>query len=145
MAITVKKGFKLKEVKIKVKTFKKTVPIKLGNIARNHFLDGFRKQGGQTDASISGWRKRKTSRTKIGRSRNTGRALLVDSGKMKSGIKRQKTTFRRIEIGVRGLEYAFYVNNGTKRMPKREFIGKSRVLEKKLKNKIIKEVDKIWK
>lgn len=145
MGIQKKRGFKIRQVKTNLDKFKTTVPAKLGNIARNHFLEGFRKGGGKTDASIGGWAKRKTPRTARGRARNTGRALLVKTGKTRADLKRRETSFRRIVVGIRSVPYARYHNTGTNRMPQREIVGRSRVLEKRLKNKIVKEIGNIFK
>ncbi|MEK0370402.1 MAG: hypothetical protein QQN55_04505 [Nitrosopumilus sp.] len=145
MALIKKKGFGFKRIKNEYKLVKANVPLKLANEVQNHFLSGFRKGGGQTDASIGGWKKRQTSRSARERKRSVGRALLVRSGKLRADIKKRKISFSKVIVGTRSIPYAGYINEGTSRMPQREFIGDSRILEKKIENKINREVRKIFK
>lgn len=106
-------------------------PFILGKFAVNWFKLGFKKEGGQTDDSRSGWAKRK------GGPRNEGRNILVDKGNLKRSIKIRKRKFNRIVIGTSGIPYARYHNEGDG-IIKREFIGESRELERKLERKIAK-------
>lgn len=107
---------------------KKTLPPILANTAKNHFIDGFKTGGGKTDQSIGGWRKRKTS----GSRRDQMRPILVKTADLRSDIKKLFISFRKIVIGSQNVNYASYINEGTEKMPQREFIGKSRYLERKL-------------
>ena len=145
MALIKKKGFGFKRIKNEYKLVKANVPLKLANEVQNHFLIGFRRGGGQTDKSIGGWPKRKTSRNVRERKRSKGRALLVRSGKMRADIKKRKVSFSKVIVGTRSIPYAGFINDGTSKMPQREFIGDSKILEKKIQNKINKEVMKIFK
>lgn len=166
------KGFEFDKVLKNMSRDKKQMPLILGNIAKNHFLEGFRKGGGQTDASRGGWKERKT---------DPGRAILVKSGKLRRDIKVRKATFNKIVIGTGGItkDYAEAQNEGTKMtvtekqkgyfiaqynkakgdkkkfwanmigaqtitIPQREYIGNSTVLNRKLKKRIIKEVNQSW-
>jgi len=43
----------------KMQAAKRRIPRIVGNEAVNHFEEGFRQGGGQTDASIGGWKRRK--------------------------------------------------------------------------------------
>lgn len=133
-----------KEIRLQYKSSKAKLPLKVANTIQNHFLQGFRKGGGQTNASIGGWQKRKTPRNARERKRNVGRALLVRTGSLRSDIKKREVSFNRIVVGTRSTPYAGYINDGTSKMPQREFIGESRVLEKKIENQIVKELDKIF-
>lgn len=114
---------------------KSILPIRIAGQSLNHFKEGFKKGGGMTDASKGGWKpRRQTAR------RNTGRALLVDSGVLRRDMKRITATWSRIEVGTsaRTKDYAGVHNRGLRSgrgrgftMPKREFIGKSKDLERK--------------
>lgn len=130
------KGFNFPQKKRESKRLKATLPRIVANDALNHFLLGFRKGGGQTDAGKWAPRKR-TAR------RNIGRALLVDTGALRRDVKVRLLTFKKIVIGTTRIIYARRHNEGLKGMPKREFLGDSKKLDKKLKKLILKELDKI--
>ena len=144
MGIKKVKGFNLNKRKTEFISAKTKLPLKLANDVQRHFLKGFRRGGGSTDASIGGWAKRKTSRSARERKRSVGRALLVRSGKLRSDIRKRKVSFRNVTVGTRSIPYAGFINDGTPRMEQREFIGDSRVLEKKIENRISNELDKIF-
>lgn len=122
----------------KYKQFQRTVPILLANEVKNHFLEGFRKGGGQTDRSLRGWQPRKRSSR-----RNTGRAILVDTGQLRRDIKKRVVNSHKIVVGTRNVPYGIYHNNGTDRLPQREFIGESQALERKIKKIIETEIIKL--
>jgi len=109
------------------------IPVLLANTVKNHFIAGFAKGGRQTDASRSGWKKRKE-----GARRNKGRALLIDTGSLRRDIQKRIVTHDRIVVGTRNVPYAIYHNEGTTDMPQREIIGVSSVLDKKCR-KIIRD------
>ena len=143
MKRTLSKAFK--EVGRNYKLVKSGVPLKLANTVQNHFLEGFRKGGGQTDSSVGGWTPRKHSRSARIRKRSSGRAILVDKGILRSDIKKRRISFRNVTVGTRNVPYAGYINEGTSRMDKREFIGDSRVLERKVEMQLVNEMNKIFK
>jgi len=120
---------------------KSTLPIILANLAVNHFKEGFKKGGGQTDASSGGWKSRAASSK-----RNLGRALLVDTGALRRDIRKNKVSFPYTEIGAGNTpktnKYAYVHNQGIGRMPKREFIGKSKVLSTAIDRKILLSIKK---
>jgi hypothetical protein len=117
---------------------KKILPVLVGNIAVNHFKEGFRRSGGKTDASIGGWKPRK-------RNRDRGRAVLVKTGNLRDDIKRRSTSFSRTVVGTRSADYSSYHNEGTSRLPQREHIGDSRVMDRKIEQLITKSLDNIFK
>ena len=130
----------------KIKQFEKisrTLPKRVGNVAKNHFLESFDNEG-FSDGSINSnpWAKRKTS-TK--RDKTAGRRqLLIQSGALKRSIKvASNPTFKKIAVGSYGIKYAERHNKGLKGMPKRQFIGKSRILDKKIKQMIRNEMKKL--
>lgn len=125
--------------------FKEEAPKAIANQSKNHFLEGFRKGGGQTDDSKNGWRAReKTAK------RNVGRAILVDTGALRRSINVIKATWKEIIIGSVGVVYAARHNEGIidrlgRAMPKREFIGDSKVLNEKNKKTLSKLLGKVFK
>ena len=153
--MTVKKigSFKFRLTKRLFASQKRTLPIVLGNIAKNFFLEAFRK-GGFTDTGFKRWKQR---RKRLGRGRTSPTlkeaATLVLTGKLKRSIRVRPATFRitRIftnvvyaaihNIGLQGLAFG----KAPFKMPEREFIGNSRTLERKLERRIFKEMDKVFK
>lgn len=128
--------------------FKKTVVRKIANLAKNHYLEGFRRGGKQTDKSRNGWKERKLKNKK-----NRGRAILVKSGNLFRDLDVRKTTFEEIVLGTSSLteDYASVHNDGGMsgrgqgfQMPQREFLGSSRKLDAKIKRKIFQELKKAY-
>jgi phage gpG-like protein len=154
--------FNIKGLIQKLNQLKSNLPIFIANDVENHFLDGFRKGGGQTDAGM--WRPRRGDRDSgdailvksgdlradISGDRDSGRAILVKSGDLRADIKRREVNFKRIVVGTRNIAYAAVHNEGGRAgrgrgftMLKREFIGKSRILECKIKFLIENELKKV--
>jgi len=131
-------SFGFKKFSSKFRSFKKTMPLIIANEAKNHFIEGFRKGGGQTDASRSGWRARKRAD-----SNSRSRAILVKSGDLRADIKNREVNFNRIVVGTRNIAYAVAHNEGESPQPQREFIGDSKVLEMKIQRLIHRELRNI--
>lgn len=153
--MTVKKigSFRFKLSKRLFAIQKKTLPIVLGNLAKNFFLEAFRK-GGFTDVGFKRWKQR---RKRIGRGRTSPTlkeaANLTLTGKLKRSIKVRPATFKLTRIFT-NVVYAGIHNFGLQglafgktefQMPEREFIGNSKTLERKLERRIIREIDKVFK
>ena len=130
------KGFNFPQKKREIDRLKTQLPRIVANEALNHFLLGFRRGGGQTDAGRWAPRKR-TAR------RNAGRALLVDTGALRRDVQVRLTTLKKIVIGTTRIIYARRHNEGLKGMPKREFLGDSKKLDKKVNKLILKELNNI--
>lgn len=131
----------IKGIEQEYQKLKKEIPLKLSNESVNHFLIGFQKGGGQTDAGM--WAKRKGERKRDVKLK-VNRALLVLTGALRKSIMRRPgSNFERTVIGTNGIPYASIHNFGGGKIPKREFIGKSKVLELKLRNIIFKELKKL--
>lgn len=146
-------SFKFKLTKRLFAQQKRTLPVVLGALAKNFFLEAFRK-GGFTDIGFKRWDRRK-KRLPRGRWSPTQLepATLIKTGKLRRSIKVRPATFRKTRIFT-NLIYAAIHNFGLIgkafgkhkfKMPKREFIGNSRVLERKLEKRILKEVNKVFK
>jgi len=132
--------------KQKIKEFeaqKRNLPAILGNMAKRHFVEGFRK-GGFTDINFDPWKERKR-KDKSDRNTGTRRAILVKTGHLRNSIRVRIANFNLIEIGAYGVPYAVFHNTGAGKMPKRQFIGESATLSKKIKLRINKEFKSILK
>lgn len=139
--------FKVKSLNINgkssgLKVLRVRLPVLVGNMAKEHFKEGFKRGGGMTDASAGGWAPRKRERV---RDRGNPRPILVKKGILRLDIKRRETSFSRTVVGTRRADYSSYHNEGTINLPQREHIGDSRVLNRKIERKITKELDKIFK
>lgn len=118
----------------------------IGNEAKNHFTQSFR-DGGFTDETVQKW----TPRKKAGK--RAGRAVLVDSGDLRRSIHRKSMSRSALSIIIAtDLPYAAVHNFGRRAgrgsgfmMPKRQFIGDSRQLNKRIEAIIVKRLDNIFK
>ena len=119
------------------KHLKNNVPKIIGERARRFFELSFRKQG-FTDTAFSKWKRRKRE-TK----RSIGKNILSNTGMLKNSIRRTKTTKKQIRISSVGIPYANIHNQGIGKMPKRQFIGNSKTLEKGLQKRKEYEIKKL--
>ena len=122
----------------KLKQKKSTLPIKVGIIAKRHFLASFRKQG-WVDQSLRKWKPRKRQDKDKRR-----RAILVLSGAMRASIRVRQARFSAIRVGSYGIKYARRHNRGINNMPQRQFIGPSKQMTKKIKAMVRKEIKMIF-
>ena len=132
--------FNFKQKIKEVKRVQRNIPIKIGNIAKNHFLDSFKKEG-FVDKTLDKWEKRKF-KNRSDKNNRGRRALLVDKGHLRRSLKVGRAAFSRIEVGSYGIRYAVFHNKGTNNIPKRQFIGNSRVMNQKIRDKIKSEIKK---
>lgn len=126
------------------KHLKNNVPKIIGERARRFFELSFRKQG-FTDTGFSKWKRRKREykgNAKTGRAPSFGKNTLSNRGFLRKSIKRTKTTKKQIRISSVGIPYANIHNQGIGKMPKRQFIGNSKTLEKGLQKRIEHEIKK---
>jgi phage gpG-like protein len=99
------------------------LPLLVGKLAQNHFLEGFVKGGHQTDASESGWKERTTKDRSDKRNPDKQRAILVKSGHLRRSLALLEYKFDRIVIGTRGIKYAEIHNEGGEvRIPEHQHI-----------------------
>lgn len=116
----------------------KTLPRRLANMAKNHFLKGFRRGGRMTNASRSGWAKRKGKK-------DSSRAILVKTGQLRNDIDVRFVSSNRAIVGTQAVKYAPFLNEGTSNMPAREFIGESTLLNKKILEEIEKTIREVFR
>ncbi len=136
-------AFSFKAKASSFRRLKKNLPIRVGNMTKNHFLRSF-KDGGFTDKTLSPWAARKRSNKSDRRTRKR-RAILVETGRLRRSIRLKSATFNKIEVGSYGVPYATYHNTGQKPQPRRQFIGKSAQLKAQIKREIRREVKNIFK
>lgn len=123
----------------------------MGQIALNHFTKSFRDQG-FTDQHLETWKPRKRLRQ---RDSDSGRGILIGKGTgnlrklRKQNIGKYKT---RILANEAARKYARVHNEGLRagrgsgfQMPKREFVGFSSVMNRKIKQKINSKIHSIFK
>ena len=117
----------------------------MGVLAANHFTTSFRNQG-FTDESLQAWQPRKRTE----RSRMGNRAILVKSGRLRSSIRTKRFGLLAVKI-LTDVPYASVHNNGERsgrgrgfKMPKRQFIGYSGVLNRKIISKLDFNIKRIF-
>jgi len=135
-----------------IATMKKVLPVQIANQARNFFMDSFNAQGWEDNGlhkwpevqrRIPGTKAYKYPKTK-GLSRRTS-AILVRSGTLRRavGMSIKRSTMDQVLLSV-AVPYAEYQNDGTKTIPKREFMGHSATLERMQEAKIDESISNIF-
>lgn len=171
-----------------LKTRLLTIPVKAGDTAVLFSMQRFREQA-WVDASTYPWKKRQ-----LGAKRNSGRALLVSSGRLRRSVRIMRTTSTSVTIGsdvpyarihnegfkgtvsvkahtrtkwvksrvetgnltksgrkqmrtmtTAGSQYAVGQHTRKMNMPRRQFMGNSRQLEKQITRLITAEIMKAFK
>lgn len=117
----------------------------MGVLAANHFTTSFRNQG-FTDETLEMWKPRKRTE----RSRMGNRAILVKSGRLRRSIRSKRFGLLAVKI-LTDVPYASVHNNGERsgrgrgfKMPKRQFIGYSGVLNRKIISKLDVTIKRIF-
>ncbi len=112
---------------------RRAMPV-VGRLGIQRFVRSFQTAGNQTDASRGGWRPRRTSR------RNP---ILVDTGRLFRSVKIRSQRYDRVMFGTTGVPYARYHNDGTERLPQREFIGDSQEFFKQIEKILDKNIKRL--
>lgn len=122
---------------------RKKMPRLIANEAKNEFTQNFTRQGFR-DVSTKKWKQRKGNT-------DPGRGILIGKGsgkKLFRSIRTIKASQRRIVVGST-VHYAGVHNYGLRagrgrgfQMPKRQFIGHSRILSSNIRKLILKHVNK---
>lgn len=109
----------------------------MANTAKNEFMNNFREQGFDGKR----WNPRKNNK-------DSGRNLLVKTGRLRRDVSNSVNTGKKNSnlsyTLVVNNGYAIYNNEGTNKIPKRQFVGMTQTLNKKLLNKISQRISKIW-
>lgn len=106
------------------------LPTKLGKDAVNHFKDSFRQQGFD-DSFVTPWEQRKgqLNAFNVSKKGDAGRAILVKTGRLRRSFQ-VAAAFKQVYI-TNDTPYGIFHNEGTKKMPKRQFMGDSHTLNEK--------------
>ena len=133
------KGFFTRKAK-RIQKALRTIEVKTTAMADEHSQNAFDRQG-FTDKSFRPWAKRKRE------GRRKGRAILVDTSIMKNTTKaRSRTTNKGFIITVSSPRvYAAYHNYGTDKIPRRQFVGRSKRLESKIKKYVARKIYNVLK
>lgn len=143
-------NFDFKEKLAEYKTFCRIAPKAAATIAVNFFQDSFTKQGFD-DNGVNPWenvqrRIEGTKAYKYPKKKDKGRrtrAILVKTGRLRRSIRTKEANFARISI-VSDLPYARVHNEGIGRMAKRQFMGRSRTLERMQMAYLKSKLDRFW-
>lgn len=140
--ITKKGGWKFDTALKELKQKKSKLPKLIANEIKNFVLKSWDNESFSDKYNKSDpWKKRKRQ-TSADKRTGKRRGLLVQSGALRRSIRVGVATWNKIEVGSYGVKYAQYHNRGTSRLPKRQFVGKSRVLNDKISKLIKKEIGK---
>lgn len=126
---------------------KRDLPVQLANDTKNFFAASWRR-GGWEDNGVQKWAEPKRKSYK-GRSpkahRASTRATLVKSGRLRRAVQDsvRQATMDEVRLVV-DVPYAAYHNEGTDKLPQRQFMGDSAALRKIQRKRINTVVDKIW-
>ena len=135
------KGFEFQDNLRKFGAFKQSAPKVIANNSLNWFLKGFRTGGGQTDASKSGWVDRNPRKGESGR--QPSRLVGKGTGHLRRDFQVIKAVFGQIVLGTKRIPYAIRHNEGLNGMPKREFAGESKELNKQNEGLLTKMLNKV--
>lgn len=110
-----------------IKYIKDELTSDIMELSKKHFVEGFpttlsNRGGGRTNASKGGW---------SAREQEYNHPTLNDTGRLKNSIKIDGNSL------VSNTEYGIYHNEGARNLDKREFLGESDDLNKKLEAFII--------
>lgn len=132
------KGFNLDIVARKLAANRRVIKVEAGGMAVKHFKGNFRAQG-FVDETVDPWKARKAPEKRKG-----SRAILVKSGHLRNSIRVLGTPRDTVIIGTRGVKYAKRHNEGLSKMPKRQFVGNSRLLEGRIHKLIDRNIKRAW-
>lgn len=137
---------KLKKQADEIRTLvDRTLPVKVGNEAVEHFKENF-ERGGFVDNGLNKWLPAKRLSSKYGDKKN--KTLLSGRNHLRDSIEAEPISGG-VKI-VNRVEYAAAHNEGTNNagrgrnvtIPKRQFIGDSKELDGKIREIIDKEIEK---
>lgn len=119
-------------LQMKLNRLKEVLPKELAETAKNYFVMAFDKQGWNNTP----WRPRKDKNTW---------PILVKSGALKRSVENSIQTATWDEIRLTSdSEYGGYHNEGTDRLPQRQFMGESPELDALLNEVVLKTIKDIF-
>ena len=144
--------FDFKRVQLRLQQAEKGLSLAMANVAKNEFLDNFRQQGfdgrkwKEVQRRIAGTKayagdKDKGKRTRaILQGKGSGRLRKDVANSVANGRKNSELSYTLIVEN----NYASYHNDGTSKIPQRQFVGMTEKLNKKILNKINEKLSQIW-
>lgn len=131
--------FEFENIVAKLNKAKVDLPKLVASDIRNYFVNSFKRQGfdGQKWQDVKRHQKEKqTAKDK--------KPILIQTGRLRRSVNEsiRKTSWEEIVLGI-DTPYAKYQNEGTDRIPKRQFMGDSKELKTIIHNRIEKEIKKI--
>jgi phage gpG-like protein len=144
--------FDFRRVQIRLQQAERGLSLAIANVAKNEFLNNFREQGfngkkwKEVQRRIAGTKayagnKDKGKRTRaILQGKGSGRLRKDVANSVSNGIKNSELSYTLIVDN----EYASYHNDGTSKIPQRQFVGMTEKLNKKILNKINEKIIQIW-
>lgn len=130
----------LRELERKLDRYIDTLPTKVGALAVEFYTKSFRRQG-WLDERLERWPPRKKRRKKRGRRRERARAILIKKGTLQRSIRETGKGRRYVRVGT-DVVYAKRHNEGED-MPKRQFMGESKALDKLIERMIENDLKRI--
>lgn len=131
--------FEFDNIVAKLNKAKVDLPKLVASDIRNYFVNSFKRQGfdGQK------WQEVKR-REKNNPTAKDKKPILIQTGRLRRSVNEsiRKTTWEEIVLGI-DTPYAIYQNEGTDTIPKRQFMGDSKELQKTIHNRIEKTIKKI--
>ena len=128
---------------------KRELPILLANQAQRYFVATFKEQGFDgTNWKEVKRREPETTEYKYPKTKGLSRRtspILVRTGKLRRAVNDsiRSATFESIKF-ITAVPYASYQNSGTDNIPKRKFMGDSKILRRKQTELITKNIDKAF-
>lgn len=149
--------FNFEQVRQKIQQSRREMLVLLSNQAQNYFVSSWKKQGfdGREWKEVQR-RKPETKAYKYPKAKGlqrrispilVGAGFNVRGGTLRRAVSSMARTANINNGGFRmivDLPYAGYLNEGTGRMPKRQFIGQTAELTQMQQKKITQVIDKIW-
>ena len=130
------------------RALERTIPVKVGRKAKNHFQDNFLK-GGFVDNGLHPWQRSKRQGTSKG-AKGSYKTLLSGRNHLYSSINYRAEPYR-VTL-TNDVPYARVHNEGLRAgrgkgftMPRRQFMGESRELTQKIRETIENEIGRILK
>ena len=144
--------FDFKRIQARLKQAEKGLSLSLANIAKNEFLDNFKNQGfnGKKWQEVQ----RRTAGTKafagtkdrgkrtraILQGKGSGRLRRDVANSVSNGVKNSELSYTLVVANP----YASYHNDGTAKIPQRQFVGMTPKLNRLILSKINEKLYKIW-
>lgn len=138
------KKFNFEETIKKLQEQKYDLPVKISITAQSYFADTFRK-GGFDGEKWKEVKRRLRPSPSSDKSASTRGILIGKTRDLMDSIRHsiREVSWAEIRLGT-DVPYAIYHNEGTDKIPKREFMGSSKELDDKIDKVIKKAMDKIF-